>query len=137
MIVTFTCTPAIGDPIVKTVTVVSEGANQAVNSTCTDLGGDQVSAGFTGINIDNTPPGISVSANVSGQPYFGDVTAQQVTVTFNCTDFGGSGTTAPLVRQVFESDGIGQIAESVCTDIAGNTSTSTFGPINIAGHSRN
>ena len=37
VIVTFTCTPAIGEPIVKTVTVVSEGANQTVNSTCTDL----------------------------------------------------------------------------------------------------
>jgi hypothetical protein len=130
VILTFTCTPSFGSPSTRTVTVVSEGANQSVNSTCNDLSGTQVNTTFSGINIDKTPPAITVAATAGGQPYFGTVTAQTVIVTFTCTDFGGSGVTQPTQQQ-FSSDRMGQSAQGTCTDLAGNSSNSSYGPINI------
>jgi hypothetical protein len=111
--------------------VVSEGANQSVNSTCSDLSGTQVNTTFSGINIDKTPPAITVAATAGGQPYFGTITAQTVTVTFTCTDFGGSGVTQASQQQQFSSDGMGQSAQGTCTDLAGNASSNSYGPINI------
>jgi hypothetical protein len=131
VIVTFTCTPATGDPVVKNVTVVSEGANQTVTSTCADLAGNETSATFSGINIDKTPPRITYTATAGGQPYFGNLTSQTVTVIFNCTDQGGSGPTVPSVQQIFASDGVGLTATGTCTDLAGNLATTSFGPINV------
>jgi hypothetical protein len=132
VVVTFTCTPAVGDPSVKTVTVVSEGAGQTVSSTCTDLAGNQASGSFGGINIDKTPPRISVAATAGGQPYSGSVASQPVTVTFTCSDPGGSGVTQTSLQQVFSNDGLGQSAAGTCIDLAGNSSSATFSPINIA-----
>jgi hypothetical protein len=132
VVVTFTCTPAVGDPSVKTITVVSEGAGQTVSSTCTDLAGNRASGSFGGINIDKTPPRISVAATAGGQPYSGSLTSQPVTVTFTCSDPGGSGVMQPSLQQVFTNDGLGQSANGTCTDLAGNSSSGTFAPINIA-----
>jgi hypothetical protein len=130
VIVTFTCTPAVGDPTVKNVTVISEGANQTVTSTCTDLAGNQTNGSFSGINIDKTPPQITMTATSGGAPYFGSFTSQDVIVTTACSDPGGSGATSPNPQQLFTSDGVTQ-ADGSCTDVAGNTSTSSLGPIRI------
>src|SRR5205823_431123 len=47
-------------------TVVSqEGANQSVSGTCTDIAGNSASATLTGINIDRTPPAVTVGAGVA------------------------------------------------------------------------
>jgi hypothetical protein len=129
VVVTFTCTPALGDPTVKNVTVISEGANQTVNTTCTDLAGNQTTASFSGINIDKTPPQIVMSATAGGAPYFGNLTNQDVIVTTTCTDPGGSGATTPTQQQTF-TDSVNQV-NGVCTDVAGNVSTSSFGPIRV------
>jgi hypothetical protein len=131
VVVSFKCTPAAGDPVVKTVTVVSEGANQTVSSSCTDPSGQQVSGSFTGIYIDKTAPVITASATAGGITYAGGTTSQTVTVTFLCSDPGGSGPTVPQTQQFFSSDGLGQVATGSCSDIAGNTSTTTYSPINI------
>jgi Putative Ig domain len=131
VIVTFTCTPATGAPVIKSVTVTTEGANQTVSNTCTDLAGNQTTGTFSGINIDKTPPQISSAATAGGQPYFGAVTSQTVTVTFTCTDPGGSGVTQPSQQQTFPNEGLGQSATGTCTDRAGNTSTAKFSPINV------
>jgi hypothetical protein len=129
VIVTFTCTPSVGQPQVKNVTVISEGANQSVTSTCTDLAGNQTNGSFSGINIDKTPPNINMSATSGGLAYFGNFTNQDVIVTVTCSD-SGSGATVPSSQQTFNSDGVTQ-ANGTCTDLAGNTSTSTFSPIRI------
>ena len=131
VIVTFTCTPSVGAPVIKTITVVSEGANQTVTTTCTDLAGNQATATFSGIDIDKTPPLIAATATAGGQPYSGSVTSQTVIVTFTCTDPGGSGVTVPSQQQSFAGDGLGQKATGTCTDLAGNTSTTSYSPINI------
>jgi hypothetical protein len=112
------------------VTVVSEGTNQTVTSTCTDLAGNQTDGSFGGINIDKTPPRITITATSGGAPYFGNFTNQDVIVTVACSDSGGSGVTVPSQQQFFTTDGVTQ-AEGSCTDLAGNFSTSSFGPIRI------
>ena len=131
VVVTFTCTPSTGAPSVRTVTVTSEGANQTVTTTCSDLAGNSTDGSFGGINIDKTPPSISASASAGGQPYFGAISGQAVTVTFTCTDPGGSGIAQPPAPQTFNNDGVNQSATGVCSDRAGNSATTTYSPINI------
>ena len=131
VVVTFTCTPAIGSPTVRTVTVTSEGANQTVASTCTDLAGGETSGSFSGIDIDKTAPLINVNATANGQAYFGGLTAQNVVITITCSDPGGSGVANPFQQQTVSTEGIGQSIDVGCTDRAGNGATATFSPINI------
>jgi Putative Ig domain len=130
VVVTFTCTPATGAPVVHTETVTS-GAGVFVSYDCTDSSGNRTSSSFGPINIDKTAPVITVSATAGGQPYAGGSTTETVVVIFTCTDPGGSGVVAPTIRQEFSSGGSGQIAKGTCTDLAGNTASTNFGPIDI------
>ena len=129
--VTFTCTPAGGTPNTQTMFVAGAGANQSVNTTCTDTAGNLTPASFGGINIDATPPVITASATANGAPYSGSPVNQSVTVTFTCTDSGGSGVASVTAPATFSNSGLNQSATGTCTDKAGNTSTTTFSPINI------
>ena len=131
VIVTFVCTPSTGAASTKTVTVTSEGANQAVTTTCTDLAGNSTDGSFGGINIDKTAPLVSASAFSGGQVYFGAITGQPVTITFTCTDAGGSGVAQAPPQQIVANDGMNQNATGVCTDRAGNSASASFSPINV------
>jgi hypothetical protein len=129
VVVTFVCTPSTGTPDTQLVTVASEGANQTVTTSCTDAAGNSTPASFGGIYIDKTPPAITVSATVDGQPYTGQPTDQAVLVSFNCTDALSGVAQAPQSQLI--SSGTGQSVTSSCTDKAGNVATATFSPINI------
>ena len=134
VVVTFTCTPASGAPVVHTETVTS-GAGVFVSYDCTDSNGNHTPGSFGPINIDKTPPLITVSATAGGQPYTGGSTTETVVVIFTCSDPGGSGVVAPTIRQEFTSSAPGQIAQGTCTDLAGNMTSTNFGPIDIVSSS--
>lgn len=53
---------AAGSPPAPTI-LSTDGANQSLTGTCTDLAGNSASATVSGINIDKTPPVITASAN--------------------------------------------------------------------------
>jgi hypothetical protein len=125
--IVFTCTTASGTPSTKQVTVSSPGQNQTITTTCTDAAGNSVDVSFGGINIDLTPPLITWTATVNGQPYNGEPTNQQVVVTFTCTDAGGSGVASFTGPVTIGPAAAGQSVTGTCTDGAGNTDTVTTG----------
>ena len=133
VLVTFTCTPSTGSPSTREVTVSSEGANQTVTTTCTDTAGNSANGSFSGIDIDLTPPVVTASATVNGQPYAsGTPTNLPVTVTFTCTD-ALSGVAQAPAPVVIQPPATGQSVTGKCTDKAGNVGTATFGGITIVG----
>jgi hypothetical protein len=118
--VTFLCTPATGDPITKTVTVTTEGANQTVTFTCSDILGNKADASYTGIYIDKTPPSITLTSKPS--PNAAGWYNSDVTMTWQCVDnFAGTST----VTRTVSTEGFGQFVTATCLDFAGNTSTDT------------
>jgi hypothetical protein len=129
VVVSITCTPAVGTPSTRQITVTSEGANQSVNTSCTDTAGNSVNASFSGINIDYTPPVVTASATVNGVPYTsGTPTNQPVLVTFTCTD-ALSGVVSQPPAQTIQPPAVGQSVTGTCTDRAGNVGSATFGGI--------
>ncbi len=70
--VTFTCTDAgsgVGTPPISPQVVSAEGAGQSVSASCTDNAGNSASATVSGINIDKTPPSITIVAPVNGATF--------------------------------------------------------------------
>ena len=128
VVVTFTCTPATGHPIVKIVTVNSEGANQTVSDTCTDLAGNQASGSFSGIDIDKTPPRISSLSLPPANAYGWYNT--DVTTTWTCSD-ALSGPRQANGSSTVSSEGANQVVTATCTDQAGNTASSAGGTVSI------
>ena len=130
-----TCTAPDGTTTKHEITVTSEGANQSVNTACTDAAGNNVLAAYVGINIDKTPPVVTASATSGGAPYVsGTQATQPVVVTFTCTDeAGGSGVASAPAPQTILPPAVGQSVTGTCTDHAGNVGTATFGGINVAG----
>ena len=123
VVVAFTCTPSSGNPSTQLVTVASDGANQSVSTSCTDLAGNSTPAQFSGIYIDKTPPVLAATATVNGQPYYGQPTNQAVTVTFICTDALSGVAQAPFSQSVTGSNPDG--LSGTCTDRAGNSANTT------------
>jgi len=70
--VTFTCTDAgsgVGTPPISPQVVSAVGAGQSVSASCTDNAGNSASATVSGINIDKTPPSITIVAPVNGATF--------------------------------------------------------------------
>ena len=114
------------------VTVTTEGTTPFVDGTATDGTGHSTPTTFGPIQIDRTAPSITASATTAdGQPYVaGTWTDQAVTVDFECTD-GPSGLASCSPDAVVSTDGANQQANGTATDRAGNTNSTSFGPINI------
>jgi len=110
-------------------TLSSDGANQSVSGTATDNADNTNTATVSGINIDKTPPLITFAgrteANARG---WND---SDVTVTWNCSDPGGSGVVGSTVSQTLTGNGAGQSATGTCEDKAGNQASDTVTAINI------
>ncbi|HKP18843.1 MAG TPA: hypothetical protein VJT84_10200, partial [Gaiellaceae bacterium] len=131
--VTFGCTDSGGsgvDTVTSLATLSAEGANQSATGTCSDKAGNSDSATASGINIDKTNPQISAgtpspAANGNGW------NNTDVSVTFDCSDPGGSGVEAATDVQTVSTEGAGQSATGTCTDLAGNTASATKNGINI------
>jgi len=128
VVVTFTCSPPFRMSTSTVMTVSTEGSNQSVSLPCGDSSGNSVTASFTGIDIDRTPPAIqflsAVPVNAAGW------SNQPVTVSWQCTD-SVSGPAAPIVTRIVSGNGTNLSATGTCTDLAGNSSSNTHAGINI------
>jgi len=129
--VTFTCSDVPGSGIQSCLgdTTLGEGEYQSVTGTATDWAGHTATDTASGINIDKTPPVITFASRTPANTYGWNNT--DVTLTWNCTDLGGSGTVTSTVSQTRTAEGAGQSASGTCEDLAGNTASDTRGGINI------
>jgi hypothetical protein len=112
--VSFQCADALsglaaGSPPAPT-TLSTEGANQSVTGTCTDIAGNSASATVSGINIDKTPPTVacSTSPNVLWPP---NNKLVPINVSVNVTDSlsGSAGFTLVSVTSNEPDSGQGDI----------------------------
>ena len=102
---------------------------QEASCSYTDAGGLTASANVTYSIVDTTAPTITFDsrtpANANGWNN-GDVT-----VTWTCSDVGGSGVIAATVSETVSTEGENQSATGTCEDFAGNTASDTQTGINI------
>jgi hypothetical protein len=133
--VTFTCAsaPDLGTTTLKSctapVTVTAEGLT-TVSGQAVNVAGTTTGASFGPILIDKSAPVITASMKTAtdGLPYVPNTpTAQDVIVTFTCTDTFDPAPSCP--GPVTVSSGTSATATS--TDWVGNTATKTFGGIVI------
>jgi hypothetical protein len=121
--VTFTCSDA-GSGVATCpgpVQVTTEGANQVITGTATDIAGNTTTTSVT-LKIDKTPP--VITANVSPQPNANGWNTSLVTVTFQCSD-SGSGIVSCPGPQTVSTEGANQLVSGTATDAAGNTSSAS------------
>ncbi len=127
--VSFTCTKTTA-PLAtcpQSQMVSTEGANQPIPGTVTDVAGNSATA-TAHVYIATTLPTITTS--VAPQPNANHWNNSAVTVTFNCT-----ATTAPIAScpqpQTVSTEGASQLIVGTATDVAGNPATAKV-ELNIA-----
>ncbi len=126
--VSFTCSDSLSGiaSCTSPQSVTSEGASQTVSGTAVDNAGNTALAAAT-VSIDKTPPGIVGSLN--GTPNsFGWFDAP-VAASFACSD-ALSGVASCSGGASF-GEGANQSAVGTATDVAGNTATTSVGPVNV------
>jgi hypothetical protein len=128
--VTFTCNDS-GSGIASCsapTTLSSDGADQSVTGTATDVTGNTASATVSNIDIDKTAP--VVTATASPAPNANGWNNTDVVVAFSGSDtLSGMASCDPNV--VLNSEGAGQSATGSCADQAGNSASATASNINI------
>ena len=106
------------------VTVVAEGANESATGTCTDSSNRTASNTVTGIDIDKTPPVLTLTsrtpANANGW------NTGPVTAPWSCAD-ALSGTATPTFSATVSTEGANQSASVSCADLAGNSASASAG----------
>lgn len=123
---------------IATVTVSGDTplAGTTLNASCQDLAGNSAQpASFGPILIDMTPPTITATANLTsstGPSYSANTwTNQSVVVSFSCTDsLSGVKTGSTTGTTPYGMQG-SYTASGSCMDNAGNTSSTSFGPVLI------
>ncbi len=108
-------------------TVTTEGANQVVTGTVTDVAGNNATTKIT-LNIGETPP--KITAAVSPSPNANGWNNSSVTVSFTCTPGTAPIATCPQPQTV-SKEGANQVVAGTATDLAGNTATAQTS-LNIA-----
>ncbi len=110
-------------------TIATEGVNQSVTGTATDVAGNSMAFTVSGINIDTTAP--SVTGTPDRAPNSAGWYRAPVTMSFACADPGGSGVAASAPTQTISSNGANQSVTATVTDRAGNVGTGTVSGINM------
>jgi hypothetical protein len=135
VLVSFSCADGLSGIDTNTVgggTVSGEGAAQSLTNTgtCIDNGGNAaLPVTIGGINIDKTPPVISLTSRLPAANSFG-WNNSSVTVTWSCSD-SLSGPASSSVSQTVTSEGINQSANGTCKDLADNMASTTQDGISI------
>jgi cell wall-associated NlpC family hydrolase len=117
----FTCADSLsglapGSPQALTL-LSSEGANQSVTGSCQDLAGNSATATVSAINIDKTPPILTVTTNPPANANGWNNT--NVTVSFAALDaLSGVGVVSGPVTVT--SEGASQLVSGSAIDLAGN-----------------
>ena len=132
---TWSCADALSGPIASsaTATIATEGTNQSASGSCADQAGNTATDTQAGLNVDETPPALTVSATTAdGKPYTsGTWTNQNVTVSFSCTD-DRSGVASVPSPVTISTQGANQSTTGTCMDRAGNAAPpATFSGIDI------
>jgi len=111
------------------VTISSEGTT-TLTYFGTDNAGNIETAKTITIKLDKTPPSITGARSPAPNPNGWNNTS--VTVSFTCSDsLSGLAAGSPPPSTVFSAEGAGQSVSGTCTDVAGNSATSTVSGINI------
>ena len=121
--VTFFCrdpTSGIGN-CPQAQTVASEGGNQVISGTVTDVAGNMASTSVT-VSVDQTSP--AITAVVSPVPNAAGWNNSNPTVTFNCTDSASGVATCPPPQTV-TSEGVNQSVSGTAIDKAGNVASTS------------
>jgi hypothetical protein len=113
---------AAGSPPTSTV-LSTQGAGQSVSGTCTDIAGNAVSASVQGINIDLTPPILTISANPPANA--NGWNNSDVTVSFAAVDTL-SGVAVVNGPVTVTTEGAGRVVSGSATDLAGNLTTGSI-----------
>ena len=135
--VSFTCSDTGGSGIASCTAPVtlSDGANQTVNGTATDVAGNSATASKTSINVDLTAPTIVASISPASPASTGwyNISTGAPTVSFTCNDTGGSGLASVCPASVPLGNGAGQsVSGGPISDVAGNSSgVATISNINV------
>jgi hypothetical protein len=110
-----------------------DSSSTRVSGSCTDNAGNTTSASFN-LKYDATKPTINTSAsNGTGSNYTaGSWTNQSVTVSFSCSDTtSGIASGACPVPTTVSAEGITNAVNGTVSDQAGNSASTSFGPIMI------
>ena len=124
---TWTCADSLSGPVSGSVsqTISTEGANQSATGTCTDNAGNSAGDTQGGVNIDKTPPAITVTSPTAASYYLNQVVA----ASYSCLDtLSGvaacTGTVANLAN--FDTESLGNKTFTVnAGDVAGNQASIT------------
>jgi hypothetical protein len=108
--------------------VLGEGADQFATGTAVDHADNSASATVSNINVDETPPNISVLSRTPANANSWNNT--DVVVAFACTD-DLSDVKSVTSPQTVSTEGLDQTVSGTCFDKAGNSSSLTVEHINI------
>jgi hypothetical protein len=112
-----------------TDTLTAQGADQTAIGVCSDVAGHTKSASVAGINIDKTPPAITLVSRLPAANAHG-WNDTNVVVSWSCAD-GLSGPVDSTVTDTRAAEGANQTANGICADLAGNTTMAGVAGINI------
>ena len=128
--VSFACSDSLSGVALcpSPTTISSDGANQTVPGTATDVAGNSATASAN-VNLEQTLPTIAASVSPAANPAGWNNTS--VTVTFACTK-----SVSPIVScspaQTVSAQGVGQVVSGTVKDQAGNQDTTSV-TLNIDG----
>jgi hypothetical protein len=130
--VSFTCQDALSGVATCTdpVTLTTDGANQTITGTATDQADNSASFTVSGINIDQTPPVVSLLSRLPAANAFG-WNNTDVTASFQASDTLSGVEGEATATVVLSQEGANLTASHRFQDRAGNSATATESGIKI------
>ena len=126
--VSFTCADALSliDNCTPAVTLSSDGAGQIAAGTATDKAGNQVTITATNINIDKSPPTISITSPANGSEHLqGSLLLANWLATDTMSGIASASGTVPS-GSLIDTGALGERAFTVtASDLAGNSASLT------------